>query len=94
MVAFFVYTYNLLGDRMIHQIKDFLEDREFRFTVYLDKIHLINIDRIITLEDDRIIVQSNHQFVKIYGTGFILIKLVEKEMLIKGLVTKIEVKND
>ena len=72
-------------------MSNYINDKEFRFTVYEKKIHIINYKRIISLEDNYISFQSNHSKINITGQGLILKKLLENEMLISGTITKIEV---
>ena len=50
------YIYN--GDIMLDKIYDYVSDNEFKFTIYEDKIHVVNYKRIISLEDDYISFQS------------------------------------
>ena len=78
---------------MLDKIYDFIKDDEFRFTVYEDKVHLINFKRIISLEDNYISLNSKNKKINISGEELILIKLLQNEMLIKGIISKIEVFN-
>ena len=52
---------------MIEKIYEYVNDNEFRFTVYDDKIHIINYKRIITLEDNNISFYSPNSKISIYG---------------------------
>jgi len=79
---------------MFNRMNQFLKDTEFRFTVYENRIHIINYHRIISLEDNYISIQSQKEKIKIQGSNFILLKLLDNEMLMKGSIKKIEVEND
>ena len=79
---------------MLNRMSQYLNDLDFRFTVYEDKIHIMNYQRIISLEENYISLQSNKKRIKIKGKDFILKKLLDNEMLIKGTITSIEVEND
>ncbi len=79
---------------MFNYISNYINDKEFRFTVYEDKIHIINFNRIITLEDNLISLLSNNKKINIKGLNLVLLKLVDNELLIKGNITSIEVLND
>ena len=78
---------------MLEKISNYVNDKEFRITLYNDKIHIINYKQIISLEDSYISILSNNKKVSITGTNLILNKLVDNEMLIKGNISKIEVKD-
>ena len=79
---------------MLERVYEYVNDNEFRFTVYDNKIHIINYKRIITLEDNYISFYSPINKISITGNNLSLVKLLDKEMLIKGSITKIEVSND
>lgn len=79
---------------MLERVYEYVNDNEFRFTVYDNKIHIINYKRIITLEDNYISFYSPINKISITGNNLSLVKLLDKEMLIKGTIIKIEVSND
>ena len=79
---------------MSNFISNYINDKEFRFTVYEDKIHIINFNKIITLEDNYISLLSNNKRISIKGFNLVLVKLLDNELLIKGNITSIEVLND
>ena len=79
---------------MFKYISNYINDKEFRFTVYEDKIHIINFNKIITLEDNYISLLSNNKRISIKGSNLVLVKLLDNELLIKGKITSIEVLND
>lgn len=83
-----------MGDKMLERVENYIKDKDFRFTVYENKIHIINYKRIITLEEDTIYLQSQNKKIRMIGTNFILKKIVDNEMLIVGNISKIEVEND
>lgn len=79
---------------MFNCISNYINDKEFRFTVYDNKIHIINFNRIITLEDNYISLLSVNKKINIKGLNLVLVKLLDNELLIKGNITSIEVLND
>ena len=79
---------------MLERLYHYVEDKEFRFTIYEDKIHIINYTRIITIDRDRISIKSKNKKIILKGNNFILSKLLENEILILGTITNIEVENE
>ena len=79
---------------MLERVYEYVKDNEFRFTIYDNKIHIINYKRIITLEDNYISFYSPKNKISITGINLSLVKLLDNEMLIKGTITKIEVSNE
>ena len=79
---------------MLERFHNYINDEEFRLTLYENKIHIINFKRIITLEEDYISLQNKNQRISIIGKNLILNKLLDREILIKGTIIKIEVTNE
>lgn len=79
---------------MFERVDKFFNDREFRFTIYEDKIHIINFKRIISLEANNISFQSNKHKIHIMGSNLVVRRLLEEEILISGNISKIEVINE
>lgn len=79
---------------MFNYISNYINDKEFKFTVYDDKIHIINFNKIITLEDNHISLLSTNKKINIKGNNLVLKKLLDNELLIKGNISNIEVLND
>ena len=76
---------------MLKKICEYIKDNEFRFTVYNDKIHIINYDEIVNLSSDIVFIKVGRKNIKIIGDNLVLNKLLEKEVLIFGIVHNIEV---
>ena len=45
---------------MLEKISNYVNDKEFRLTLYNDKIHIINYKKIISLENIALIVRKNN----------------------------------
>ena len=73
---------------------NYINDNEFKLTIYNNKIHIINFKLLITLEDNYISFLISNKKINITGNNLSLEKLVDKELLIKGNITNIEVVND
>ncbi len=79
---------------MLENIKNYVEDREFRFTVYPDKVDVINFSSIISLEEEKVLLTGGLKKITIHGKKLSLNKLLEEEILIIGEITSIEVSNE
>lgn len=79
---------------MLNSLNSFINDKTFRFTVYENMINIINYNKIISLEDNYISVLSTNKKILIKGNNLILKKLLDKEILIKGNISNIEVINE
>ena len=94
MLFFSHKSYNFLGDNMFNKVHRYLNDEEFKFIYYENKIYITNYKRIIVLEDNYVSFQSKNKIITITGNNLILKRLVDNDMLLAGTITKIEVKND
>lgn len=79
---------------MKDKLINYINDNEFKLTIYNNKIHIINFKLLITLEDNYISFLISNKKINITGNNLSLEKLVDKELLIKGNITNIEVVND
>ena len=79
---------------VIESVRNYIKDLDFRFTVYLDKINIINYQKIISLEDDKILLLGGNKKITIRGKNLTLSKLLDEEVLILGEITKIEVDHE
>ena len=76
---------------VIDSIRNYIKDTDFRFTVYKDKIDIVNYKKIISLEDEKILFLGENQKITIRGKNLTLNKLLDDEILIVGKILKIEV---
>lgn len=79
---------------MLNKIKEYINDNEFRFTIFSDRIHIINFLKILSLEEERISFLTEKGRFIIKGKGLSLHKLLEDEVLISGDISSIEVDHD
>lgn len=79
---------------MLNKISEYLNDNTFKLTLYEDKLHIINYQRIITLENNYVKVSTKNKKILILGDNLSLKKIVDNELLVSGNISKIEVSND
>ena len=94
MIFFCFISYNFLGDIMLRKVYEYVRDDEFRFTIFKDRIHIVNYHRIKSLNSDLVLFSDNDREFSIKGKNLILNKLLDNEVLILGEVYKIEVINE
>ena len=76
---------------MFENIKEYISDSEFRFTIFNDRIHIINYFKLLSLENNRISFIGGNRRIVIKGNNFILSKMLDDEILIIGNILNIEV---
>ena len=70
--------------KLLNNIRNYIGEDEFRLILYSDKIDIINYDKINEISNEKIIIQSNKKII-IEGKNLEIIKLLDDEVLIKGI---------
>lgn len=76
---------------MKESIRRYFNDLDFRYTVYSNMLHIINFTKILSLEEKRVSIIYKNKRIIFKGDNFILKKLLDNEVLIKGVVLGVEV---
>lgn len=76
---------------MLKEINNYINDKEFRINIFKDKINIVNYENIISLEDSFISLLTTDNKIIIKGKNLVLLKILEKELLIKGKLKSLEV---
>ena len=76
---------------MLRRVYEYVKDEEFRFTVFNDRIHIVNYKKINTLNSDYILIESYDRRIGIKGNNLVLNKMLDREILVIGNVKSIEV---
>lgn len=79
---------------MIENIKDYIKDLEFRFTIYPNRLYIVNYSKIVSLKEDKLIIIGAKRKYLFKGQHFSLNKLLDSEVLILGEVVSLEVENE
>ena len=82
-----------LAKELLDKVKKYVVDDEFCLSLYGKTIHIENYTKIISLEDNRVVVLSLQKKVTILGNHLHVSRLLDNEMLLNGEVEKIEVEN-
>ncbi len=76
---------------MIKRIKDYIYDKEYKIIQSKNQLNIINYINIITLTDNFIEIKTKDNVIAITGKELVLNKLLDNEILIIGIISKIEV---
>lgn len=77
---------------LFNRIKDYVMDKECKITITTDYIHVLNYKKIITFDDNNIILDVDNRILTIKGNDVVINKLLDNEMLIKGDIKNIEIR--
>lgn len=76
---------------MINKIRQYIKDDEFRLTVFSDRLHVINYVEMLSLSDERVSFLTDKFRIVVKGKKLVLNKLLDKEVLIFGVILNVEV---
>lgn len=79
---------------MFNKIKEYINDNEFRVTIFKDRIYIVNYLQILGLEEERISLLIPDGRLIIKGLKLHLNKLLDNELLISGKVLLVEVESN
>ncbi len=71
-------------------LRNYISDVEFRVDLYKDKVHIVNYTKIVTIEKSRISIGYSSGMVIIKGKDLALKKLLDDEILIRGIINSVE----
>lgn len=71
-------------------LRNYISDVEFRVNLYKDKVHIVNYTKIVTIEKSRISIRYSSGMLIIKGKDLALKKLLDDEILIKGIINSVE----
>ena len=75
---------------MIRKVIDYIKEDNFELMVDNDYISVVNYSSIIFMDDDKISLSYLDGSVLISGDHLVVVKMLDKELLIKGNFLKIE----
>ncbi len=75
---------------MIKKIIDYVKDEKLKIIYYDNSINIVNYDNILEIKDTEITIIKNKKVIIIKGNDLKLNKLLDREVLITGIINKIE----
>lgn len=76
---------------MINRIRQYIKDEEFRLTIFSDRLYVVNYVEMLSLSSDRISFLTDKFRIVIKGKDLTVNKLLDKEVLILGIILNVEV---
>ncbi len=76
---------------MLKEINNYINDKNFKLSLYKNKLNIVNYKKLLSLEENYISVLLEKKKLIIKGSNLLLIKILDNELLIKGNIKNIEV---
>ncbi len=77
--------------KIIDRFNNYLDDREYKVIINENDINIINYDEIIDFTLNKISVRHKDKLITIEGSGLIIVKMVNDEVLITGMITLVRI---
>lgn len=71
-------------------LREYIYDIKFQIYIYEDYINIINYEEILSFSENKIIIKCNDKEFSINGSELVITKLLNDELLIKGVIKNIE----
>lgn len=75
---------------MIKKIVHYIKDDDFKIRYFNNKVNIVNYEKILEIKDDMITLSKDNKLILIKGEDLKLTKLLDNEILINGIIKKIE----
>lgn len=75
---------------MINKLVNYIKDNSFRINYVNSSLNIVNYDEILELTSDVITIKKENKLILIKGHDLKLNKLLDNEVLITGIIKKIE----
>ena len=75
---------------MIKKIIEYIKDNNFKINYVNNSVNIINYDKILEITSDVITIIKENKVIFIKGSDLKLNKLLDNEILITGIINKIE----
>ena len=75
---------------MIEKIVHYVKDNKLKIKYFDNNLNIDNYDKILEVKDDLITFAKDNKIILIHGEKLRLSKLLDDEVLIEGIIKKIE----
>lgn len=75
---------------MIKRIVNYIKDNSMKINYVNNSVNVINYDDILEVKDDVVTFIKNNKLILIRGNNLKLDKLLDEEVLVTGIISKIE----
>ena len=76
--------------KIVNDIKSFLYDKDYFINIYENVVYVFNYLDLLSFSDQEIDLQLEQFKIKINGNNLIIVKMMEKEILVKGNIESLK----
>lgn len=76
--------------KITRDLKNYMFEEEFYLKVYINKVDVVNYKELGHFDNTKVIIYHSNGTVKISGDNLVVSRLLNKEVLIEGIIKNIE----
>lgn len=76
---------------VLNNLSTYLGSEDYRLSILKDGLHVLNYKSIVDITDTEVLLKIDRKIIKIKGSNFRLKELDKKELLVHGIVKKVEI---
>ena len=76
----------MIYTKIVNNIKSFLYDQEYFINIYENVVYVFNYLDLLSFSDKEVNLKMANFNIKIQGENLIIVKMMEKEILVKGKI--------
>ena len=80
----------VLSNKDVIATENYIEDNESHFDIFIDHIYITNYEKILSLNDTKIVFLAKNKKITLIGNKLSLIKMLDDDLLIQGNLSKVE----
>ena len=77
---------------MFRELINNIYDKQEKITIIESKININNYEDILLIDPDKVIIKTKNKTIKISGSNLAITKLLNKEVLIEGVIEILEMR--
>ncbi len=71
-------------------LMSFIRNNEFYINIWKNKINIVNFDKIVILENNKVVINAPNGKITIKGDNLSINKLLDREILLSGNIFSVE----
>ena len=76
--------------RIINKIVNYIKDEKFKIIYVNNSVNIVNYDKILEVKNNQVTLEKENKLLLIKGDNLKLNKLMDKEVLITGIIQEID----
>ena len=76
---------------VLNNLSTYLKKENYRISILSNGLHVLNYKNLVDVTSTEALIKFDKHLIKVYGKNLILVELDKSELLLKGIIKKVEV---